>query len=135
VSSGIVARRAAYLAPGPEAVEITLSRSPRPRCRSWAASACAGALVFGAGKGGYPLVEIQAGVRCGCPAQEALDHDLRRTGRTGLGLLGVAPHIAKAVLNHLPPKLMRTTRTSNEKEKRRRWIFGLRTWCGCWTVR
>src|SRR5262249_35450986 len=28
-------------------------------------------------------------------------HDLRRTVRTGLGMLGVAPHIAEAVLNHL----------------------------------
>ena len=32
-------------------------------------------------------------------------HDLRRTG---LGILGEAPHVAEAVLNHLPPKLMRT---------------------------
>jgi integrase len=35
-------------------------------------------------------------------------HDLRRTVRTGLGKLGVQPHIAEAVLNHLPPKLIRT---------------------------
>jgi integrase len=35
-------------------------------------------------------------------------HDLRRTVRTGLGKLGVQPHIAEAVLNHLPPRLIRT---------------------------
>src|SRR5262249_43580988 len=35
-------------------------------------------------------------------------HDLRRTVRTGLGRLGVAPHVSEAVLNHLPPKLTRT---------------------------
>jgi integrase len=35
-------------------------------------------------------------------------HDLRRTVRTGLGKLGVQPHVAEAVLNHLPPKLIRT---------------------------
>jgi integrase len=35
-------------------------------------------------------------------------HDLRRTVRTGLGKLGVLPHVAEAVLNHLPPKLIRT---------------------------
>jgi integrase len=35
-------------------------------------------------------------------------HDLRRTVRTGLGKLGVQPHVAEAVLNHLPPKLVRT---------------------------
>ena len=35
-------------------------------------------------------------------------HDLRRTVRTGMGKLGVQPHIAEAVLNHLPPRLIRT---------------------------
>jgi integrase len=35
-------------------------------------------------------------------------HDLRRTVRTGLGRLGVVPHVAEAVLNHLPPRLIRT---------------------------
>ena len=35
-------------------------------------------------------------------------HDLRRTVRTGLGKLGVQPHVAEAVLNHLPPVLIRT---------------------------
>ncbi|MFZ1067439.1 MAG: hypothetical protein WAN42_18225, partial [Pseudolabrys sp.] len=35
-------------------------------------------------------------------------HDLRRTVRTGLGMLGVLPHVAEAVLNHLPAKLIRT---------------------------
>ena len=46
-------------------------------------------------------------------------HDLRRTGRTGLGILGVAPHIAEGVLNHLPPKLMRTyDKNKYEREKR-----------------
>jgi integrase len=46
-------------------------------------------------------------------------HDLRRTVRTGLGKLGVQPHIAEAVLNHLPPKLIRTyDRNTYEAEKR-----------------
>src|SRR5262249_36862651 len=35
-------------------------------------------------------------------------HDLRRTVRTALGRLGVAPHVSEAVLNDLPPKLTRT---------------------------
>jgi hypothetical protein len=35
-------------------------------------------------------------------------HGLRRTVRTGLGMLGVLPHVAEAVLNHLPAKLIRT---------------------------
>jgi integrase len=46
-------------------------------------------------------------------------HDLRRTVRTGLGKLGVQPHIAEAVLNHLPPKLIRTyDRNTYAAEKR-----------------
>jgi integrase len=46
-------------------------------------------------------------------------HDLRRTVRTGLGKLGVQPHIAEAVLNHLPPKLIRTyDRNTYADEKR-----------------
>ena len=58
--------------------------------------------VFGKGKGGF----------CGwAKSKRLLDaklkldhwtpHDLRRTVRTGLGMLGVAPHVAEAVLNHL----------------------------------
>jgi hypothetical protein len=46
-------------------------------------------------------------------------HDIRRTVRTGLGELGVAPHVAEAVLNHLPAKLIRTyDRNTYEPEKR-----------------
>jgi integrase len=46
-------------------------------------------------------------------------HDLRRTVRTGLGRLGVAPHVSEAVLNHLPPKLTRTYDVNKyEAEKR-----------------
>src|SRR5262249_50948440 len=46
-------------------------------------------------------------------------HDLRRTVRTGLGRLGVAPHVSEAVLNHLPPRLTRTYDVNKyEAEKR-----------------
>jgi integrase len=46
-------------------------------------------------------------------------HDLRRTVRTGIGKLGVVPHICEAVLNHLPPKLVRTYDCNTyETEKR-----------------
>jgi integrase len=46
-------------------------------------------------------------------------HDLRRTVRTGLGKLGIQPHIAEAVLNHLPSKLIRTyDRNTYADEKR-----------------
>jgi hypothetical protein len=46
-------------------------------------------------------------------------HDLRRTVRTGLGRLGVVPHVAEAVLNHLPAKLIRTCdKNKYEAEKR-----------------
>jgi integrase len=46
-------------------------------------------------------------------------HDLRRTVRTGIDKLGTLPHICEAVLNHLPPKLVRTyNRNTYENEKR-----------------
>jgi integrase len=58
-------------------------------------------------------------------------HDLRRTVRTGLGQLGIAPHIAEATLNHLPAKLIRTyDRNKYESEKRAaldQWATHLKT--------
>lgn len=49
----------------------------------------------------------------------------RRTVRTGLGMLGVAPHVAGAVLNHLPAKLIRTydrnTYTAEKRDALGRW--------------
>jgi integrase len=61
-------------------------------------------------------------------------HDFRRTVRTGLGKLGIQPHIAEAVLNHLPPKLIRTyDRNKYESEKRAaldQWATHLRTIVG-----
>jgi len=46
-------------------------------------------------------------------------HDLRRTVRTGLGKLGIQPHIAEAALNHLPPRLVCTyDRNTYASEKR-----------------
>ena len=46
-------------------------------------------------------------------------HDIRRTVRTGMGMLGVLPHVAEAALNHLPPKLIRTyDRNTYAAEKR-----------------
>jgi integrase len=77
--------------------------------------------VFGIGQGGYSGWS---------KSKEALDgkvklkqdwtlHDLRRTVRTGLGALGTPPHIAEAVINHLPAKLVRTYDTNTYlKEKR-----------------
>ena len=76
------------------------------------------------------------------PAKAALDtkaavaehwvlHDLRRTVRTRVGSLGVQPHIGEAILNHLPPQLMRTyERNAYETEKRaalERWATSLQT--------
>jgi integrase len=58
-------------------------------------------------------------------------HDLRRTVRTGLGKLGVQPHIAEAVLNHLPPKLIRTydrnTYAAEKKAALEQWATHLKT--------
>ncbi len=77
--------------------------------------------VFGAGEGGYSgwsksKREIDNTAKLKEPWTL---HDLRRTVRTGLGKLGIAPHVAEAALNHLPPKLIRTyDRNTYAAEKR-----------------
>jgi integrase len=78
-------------------------------------------LVFGTGTGGfggwsYSKLALDQAVALKEPW---VLHDLRRTVRTGLGRLGIAPHIAEAVLNHLPAKLIRTyDKNKYEREKR-----------------
>jgi integrase len=69
--------------------------------------------VFGMGQGGYSgWSKSKAEIDKVAKLKDAWTmHDLRRTVRTGLGKLNVQPHIAEAVLNHLPPKLIRTYRT------------------------
>jgi integrase len=76
--------------------------------------------VFGRGQGGYSgWSRSKAALDAAAKLKEWTLHDLRRTVRTGLGRLGVAPHIAEAVLNHLPAKLIRTyDRNTYENEKR-----------------
>ena len=66
--------------------------------------------VFGSGDGGYSgWSKSKAALDTAAKLEEGWTlHDLRRTVRTGLGTLGVQPHVAEAVLNHLPPKLIRT---------------------------
>jgi integrase len=58
-------------------------------------------------------------------------HDLRRTVRTGLGMLGVQPHVAEAALNHLPPKLIRTydrnTYAAEKRDALDKWATHLKT--------
>jgi integrase len=77
--------------------------------------------VFGIGKGGYSgwansKAELDEVVAL---KEDWTLHDLRRTVRTGLGKLGIQPHVAEAVLNHLPPKLIRTyDRNTYAAEKR-----------------
>ena len=89
--------------------------------------------VFGVGKGGYSgysksKAEFDALVAL---KEDWTLHDLRRTVRTGLGKLGIQPHIAEATLNHLPPKLIRTyDRNTYADEKRAaldQWATHLKT--------
>lgn len=78
-------------------------------------------LVFGSGVGGFSgwshsKAQLDQIVELKYPW---VLHDLRRTVRTGLGRLGVAPHICESVLNHLPEKLIRTyDKNRYEPEKR-----------------
>ena len=85
-------------------------------------------LVFGVGRGGYAgwsasKAELDKAVKIKEPFTL---HDLRRTFRSGLGKLAVAPHIAEAAINHLPAKLIRTYDVNRyENEKRQ----ALDMWC------
>ena len=77
--------------------------------------------VFGVGEGGYSgWSKAKMNLDKATKLKEPWTlHDLRRTVRTGLGMLGVAPHVAEAVLNHLPAKLIRTyDRNTYATEKR-----------------
>ena len=89
--------------------------------------------VFGIGKGGYSgwansKAELDEVVAL---KEDWTLHDLRRTVRTGLGKLGVQPHVAEAVLNHLPPKLIRTydrnTYAAEKREALDKWATHLKT--------
>src|SRR5262249_1638164 len=77
--------------------------------------------VFGIGQGGFSgwsKSKAELDKKANLKEPWTL-HDLRRTVRTGLGKLGVQPHVAEAVLNHLPPKLIRTyDRNTYAAEKR-----------------
>jgi integrase len=101
-----------HVVPLCDAALAILKETPRRESRKF---------VFGSGEGGYSGWS---------QAKAALDkttklkqpwtlHDIRRTVRTGLGMLGVLPHVAEAALNHLPPKLIRTyDRNTYAAEKR-----------------
>jgi integrase len=102
--------RIAHLVPLVEEAQAILRAQPRTANN-----------VFGAGARGLNSFSC---------AKQALDRrlqiaenwqlrDLRRTVRSGLSRLGVAPHVAEAVINHVPPKLIRTyDRYSYINEKR-----------------
>lgn len=64
--------------------------------------------VFGSGRGGYSgWSKSKAELDKACKVEDWTLHDIRRTVRTGLGKLGVSPHVAEAVVNHLPARLIR----------------------------
>jgi hypothetical protein len=79
------------------------------------------ACVFGIGAGGYAgWAKGKIAIDKAAKLKESWTvHDIRRTVRTGMGMLGVLPHVAEAALNHLPPKLIRTyDRNTYATEKR-----------------
>jgi integrase len=87
--------------------------------------------VFGLGQGGFSgWSRSKADLTKQANLKEPWTlHDLRRTVRTGLGKLGVQPHIAEAVLNHLPPVLVRTydrnTYAAEKRDALERWASHL----------
>jgi integrase len=101
-----------HLVPLSDMAVAVLKQIPRRATREF---------VFGAGKGGYSgWSKSKAEIDKAAKLKDAWTlHDLRRTVRTGLGKLGIQPHVAEAALNHLPPKLIRTyDRNTYAAEKR-----------------
>ena len=84
--------------------------------------------MIGQGDGGFSgFSRAKTAIDAKLSLQHWTLHDIRRTVRTRLGALGVQPHVAEAVLNHLPPKLIRTyDRNPYGTEKR----MALDTWAG-----
>jgi integrase len=79
--------------------------------------------VFGYGYGGFSgWSQSKKRLDAKCGVKFWTLHDLRRTMRTGMAKLGILPHVAEAVLNHLPPKIVRTYAPTEQdiyaKEKR-----------------
>ena len=54
-------------------------------------------------------------------------HDLRRTCRTGLSRLRIAPHVAEAVLGHAAPAIVRTYDVHDLADEKR---HALEAWAG-----
>ena len=81
--------------------------------------------VFGLGAHGFAgwgraqdLIRKGATI-AGEPLPRWTIHDTRRTVRTGLGKLGIEPHICEAVINHLPAKLIRNYDTNKYEAQKR----------------
>jgi integrase len=89
--------------------------------------------VFGLGQGGFSgWSRSKSDLAKNANLKEPWTlHDLRRTVRTGLGKLGVQPHIAEAVINHLPPILVRTydrnTYAAEKRDALDKWATHLKT--------
>ena len=59
-------------------------------------------LIFGRGAGGFSgWGAAKAALDTRAPIAPWRTHDLRRTCATGMAVLGVAPHVVEAVLNHV----------------------------------
>lgn len=84
-------------------------------------------LIFGMGKGGFSgwshaKAELDEKLNFKEPWRL---HDLRRTFRSGLGRLGIPPHVCEATINHLPAKLIqiydRHTYAAEKKSALQQW--------------
>ena len=60
-----------------------------------------GGRPFGGWSYGKLRLDTQITMATGAPLQEWVLHDLRRTMRSGLGRLGIAPHVAELAINHV----------------------------------
>jgi len=85
-------------------------------------------LIFGTGKSGFSNWDYaKRSLHAASNTKDWTPHDIRRTVRTGLGKLGVQPHIAEAVINHLPSTLIQTYDLHKYEDEKR---AALEVWAG-----
>jgi integrase len=101
------------------AVEILRPKASGKRAHVFGRGEAAGFSGFSKSKISLDLRIAAAWPKKEKPFEPWTIHDLRRTVRTGMGKLGIEPHIAEAVLNHLPAKLVRTYDTNKYAAQKR----------------
>lgn len=73
-------------------------------------------------------VRRRAGAGLVCPVTHWTPHNLRRTARTALAMLGCPDEVGEAVLGHMPDVMVATYNSHTYDAEKRRWLVILAEW-------